>query len=179
MRAAPFVLTSLVAIGLFGCPDKKGTGDPTDAGGAAVVTPGEPIQPAPPELELQVRLVQLDGGTTVIPLEGGEQPEIEPVSALEVTSNLPLRNYRVRLFDEVDRAMVSDDVAEETDGGIRYQIALPSPLKTGHKYTVVLDPQTGPEFTDAQGRAYAEKRVTMKVAGEKEKPPPPKKRRRR
>jgi hypothetical protein len=96
-----------------------------------------------------------------------------------VRSNLALRNYRIRLFDEVDRAMVSDDAAEESADGLLYRISLPAPLKTGNKYTLVIDAQTGTSMTDAQGRELEDVRVPFQVAGEEEKPPPPPRKRRR
>ncbi|HEX8706595.1 MAG TPA: hypothetical protein VF815_47620, partial [Myxococcaceae bacterium] len=96
-------------------------------------------------------------------------------------SSLGLRNYRVRLFDEVDRAMISDDTAEESPEGVVYRITLPTPLKSGHKYTLVLDAQTGTTFTDALGRELQDLRIEFQIAGEKEKdkPPEPKKKKRR
>lgn len=116
-----------------------------------------------------------------IPFSGGERPEIPPAQALVVESNLALQNYRVRVFDEADRAMVSDDVAESADAGIRYRIEFPEPLKTGHRYSVIVDAQTGPELLDAFGRSHQDVRLEFRIAGEKAKPEPPQppKRRRR
>lgn len=113
-----------------------------------------------------------------ITLTVDEQPTIESTSMLELRSSIGLRNYRIRLFDEADRAMVSDDSAEETPNGIVYRISLPTPLKSGHKYTLVLDAQTGATFTDTLGRELQDLRFEFQIAGEKEKEtpaPPPKK----
>ncbi len=112
-----------------------------------------------------------------IPVVVDERPTIEPTSVIELRSSMSLRNYRVRLFDEVERAMVSDDSAEETADGVIYRITVPTPLKTGHKYTLVLDAQTGTAFTDTLGRELQDLRFEFQIAGEKEKdkPPPPKK----
>jgi hypothetical protein len=91
---------------------------------------------------------------------------------LELRSSIGLRNYRIRIFDEADRAMVSDDSAEETPNGVNYRISLPTPLKSGHKYTLVLDAQTGSTFTDTQGREIQDLRLEFQIAGEKEKEAP-------
>ncbi len=112
-----------------------------------------------------------------IPLAVEERPTIEPTSMIELRSSIGLRNYRIRLFDEVERAMVSDDSAEETPSAVIYRISLPTPLKSGHKYTVVLDAQTGSTFTDTLSREIEDHRFEFQVAGEKEKdtPAPPSK----
>lgn len=107
-----------------------------------------------------------------IALTVDEQPTIEPTSVLELRSSIGLRNYRIRLFDEADRAMVTDDSAEETPAGVIYRISLPTPLKSGHKYTLVLDAQTGSAFTDTQGREVQDLRMEFQIAGEKEKETP-------
>ncbi len=163
-------LTAALLLAAVGCRERPSPGGP-DAG--SPTAPAAAATAAPEELELVVHAGLADGGTVEVPIEPGERPTIDPVQRLEVTSNLPLKNYRVRLFDEVDRAMVSNDSANESDAGIRYEIALENPLKTGHKYSVVVDPQSPPTFSDSYGRTYAEKRVTVIVAGEKEKPEPP------
>jgi hypothetical protein len=69
--------------------------------------------------------------------------------------------------------MISDDSAEETPDGVIYRITVPTPLKSGHKYTVVLDAQTGTAFTDALGRELQDLRLEFQIAGEKEKDKPP------
>ena len=123
-----------------------------------------------------------DGGMDPLPLVGEEEgrPLIDATSVLELRSPFTPRNYRVRLFDEADRALVSDDTAEEAPGGLLYRITLPAPLKAGHRYTLVVDAQTGTSMSDAQGHELADLRASFQVAGEKEKPsPPPKKKRRR
>jgi hypothetical protein len=160
---------------LAGCPDKQPTAS-TDGGVAEA--PQDAGTAAPPPAAFIVRYQLNDGGMEAIPLAVDERPTIESTSVLELRSTLGLRNYRIRLFDEAERAMISDDSAEETSSGVTYRIALPNPLKSGHKYTVVLDAQTGSTMTDALGREVQELRFEFQVAGEKEKdtpPPPPKK----
>ena len=170
------LVASMAAASLLvsGCPRPAA---PTEDAGIAVPDAG-PSEPAPVKLSLEYALP--DAGLAVIPLVGEDdtRPLVEPTSALELRSSLVLENYRVRLFDEAERAMVSDDVAEETAEGLLYRISLPTPLKTGHKYTLVIDAQTGTSMTDALGREVPDVRIPFQVAGEKEKPAPPPKRRR-
>ncbi len=137
------------------------------------------VEPGPVSFTLQYALP--DAGLEAIPLVGEEEgrPLIDPTSTLELRSTLALRNYRIRLFDEAERAMVSDDTVEESPSGLLYRISLPTPLKTGHKYTLVIDAQTGTSMTDSQGHELPDKRIAFQVAGEKEKPPPPAKKQRR
>lgn len=160
---------------LAGCPDKQSA---TLADGGVTEAPQDAGPAAPPPAAFTVRYQLNDGGMEAIPLAVDERPTIESTSVLELRSSIGLRNYRIRLFDEVERAMVSDDSAEESPSGVTYRIALPTPLKSGHKYTVVLDAQTGSSMTDALGREVEDLRFEFQVAGEKEKdvpPSPPKK----
>jgi hypothetical protein len=171
---------------LAGCPDKPAVTSP-DAG-AAEAAPQAPQTPPPARFSLQYQPLQApdagvaDAGLSEISLALDEKPLIEPTSMLELRSSIGLRNYRVRLFDEAERAMVSDDDVEESDAGVVYRINLPQPLKTGFEYTLVVDAQTGTAFTDTLGREVEELRAPFQVAGEKEKPappPPPAKKKRR
>lgn len=173
----PSLVIVVVSLAWVGCKDRvsrevpdagSGTAEPADAG------------PAVPErLELKVQAEIPDAGVIDVPFETGTVPEIPPAEALVVSTNLPLTNYRIRLFDEIDKAMVSDDEPSEMADGLRYRIQLPAPLKTGHGYTLVIDAQTGDAILDAQGRAHPEQRLEFRIAGEKERPPPPPKKRRR
>jgi hypothetical protein len=159
----------LAALVLAGCPrkDSPATADAglseapaTDAGTQPLVT-----------FDLQYQAP--DAGMAPLAVAPGELPVIEPTSTLELRSTPGLRNYRVRLFDEAERAMVTDDVADDSPERLVYRINLPTALKSGHKYTLVVDAQTGTSMTDAHGREVEELRAEFKIAGEKEKPPPP------
>lgn len=173
MRLPRFGLLALSAsFILAGCPDKQPAGSADGGGPTAEAPPDASTTPPPASFTLRYQLG--DAGMEPIPLSVEERPTIEPTSVLELRSSLGLRNYRVRVFDEVDRAMVSDDSVEESADGVVYRITLPTPLKTGHKYTLVLDAQTGTAFTDTQGREIADLRFPFQIAGEKEKPAPPK-----
>lgn len=159
-----------VLVSLSGCRQEAAP----DAGTVTVPPDAGTALPALPErLELKVRAEIPDAGTLDVPFEPGVVPELPPAEALEVTTNLLLTNYRIRLFDEIDKAMVSDDTPEALTDSIRYRIQLPTPLKTGHGYTLVIDAQTGDQVIDASGRAHPEQRLEFRIAGEKEKPPPP------
>ncbi|WP_331097712.1 hypothetical protein [Archangium sp.] len=166
----------VAALLVAGCPKPSTPGE--DAGTTATepgpeTDSGAIAEPGPASFTLQYVLA--DAGMDAIPLVGPDEgrPLIEPTSRLELRSTLALRNYRVRLFDEVERAMVSDDAAEESATGLLYRISLPTPLKTGHKYTLVIDAQTGTSMTDSQGRELPDLRIPFQVSGEKEKPAPP------
>jgi hypothetical protein len=166
---------------LAGCP-KPSEPSAADASAEAPTPPPEASSTPGPTAAFTLQYTLADAGVESIPIASEEEgrPLIEPTSALELRSTLALRNYRIRLFDEVERAMVSDDTAEESAAGLRYRISLPTPLKAGFKYTLVVDAQTGTSILDAQGRELADLRIPFQVAGEKEKEPPPtpKKRRR-
>lgn len=187
MRLLRFGLAAVACCGslaLAGCPDKPAATTP-DAG-VAEAPQAPPQTPPPARFTLQYQplqpadaglvdggLAMADGGLADISLAPDEKPLIEPTSMLELRSSIGLRNYRVRLFDEAERAVVSDDDVEESDAGVVYRINLPQPLKTGFEYTLVVDAQTGTAFTDTLGREVEELRAPFQVAGEKEKPAPP------
>ncbi len=94
--------------------------------------------------------------------------------ALDVTANLPLHNFRLRILDELDRALASDDIPEMTPSGLRYHVALLSPLRPGHRYTVLLDAQSGATLDDGNGVPVSEQRFELRTEGEREKEGPPK-----
>jgi hypothetical protein len=167
-------LAICASILLAGCPDKQPAAS-VDGGVAEAPVDAGPAAPPPAAFTIWYQL--RDGGLEPIPLAVEERPTIESTSVIELRSSIGLRNYRIRLFDEIERAMISDDSAEETPNGVIYRISLPNALKPGHKYTLVLDAQTGTAFTDALGREIDELRFGFQVAGEKEKdsPAPPSK----
>lgn len=129
--------------------------------------------PPPKQLSISLRVPQPDGGMDLVPLQPGDSPAIAPVQKLEIVTNEPLRNERLRMFDEIDRLMASDEQLEETDAGIRDQITLAQPLLGGHRYTVVLDSQTGGDVLDSEGHVVPEQRLQFQTTGEREKPPAP------
>jgi hypothetical protein len=171
MRLLRFGLAAATCCGalvLTGCPDKP-SATTVDAGTAETIQ--APTTPPPARFSLTYQAP--DAGLAEVSLGLDEKPLIEATSVLELRNSMGLRNYRVRLFDEAERAMVSDDDVEESETGLVYRINLPQPLKTGFEYTLVVDAQTGSAFTDTLGRDVEELRTTFQVAGEKEKPAPP------
>lgn len=175
--------TALLLLALAGasaCPEQSLPPSPAAPDAALAV---HPTPPTPPDLRVTARYAAADGGLVDIPFAPGARPLIEPIQTLEVASNLALSNVRIRVFDEADRAMVSDDEVldpSEPDSGnppgvTGYRIHFPAPLKTGHRYTLVVDAQSGATFSDSEGRAQSDQRLEFQVAGEKEKPPPPSK----
>ncbi|MBI3182305.1 MAG: hypothetical protein HYZ28_09195 [Myxococcales bacterium] len=158
----------LLLLALAGCPQRLPP--PPDAGqtDAGPIDAGIAEPPRVP-LEIRVHASLPDGGAAPLDFGQHKRPLVEPVRSLQLTANLPLRNYRVRLFDEAERAVVSDDRAEDLPDSLRYEISLPEPLRSGQRYAIVLDAQTGGAFTDARGDAHADVRLEIQVSGEREK----------
>jgi hypothetical protein len=163
------------ALLLAACPARQpaapDASTPADAGHSAAPDAGA----APPSLKLEVRYLAPDAGMALIDFApDGARPLIDPTSQLELSTNIGLQNYRVRLFDEVDRAMASDDQMEEPGDRVRYKIQLSTPLKAGHKYALVVDAQSGSAIADSTGRLYPDQRLEFAIAGAREPEVPPK-----
>lgn len=165
-NAGLWVAICIAASSGSGC---RRSGAQPDAG---VPPPPDSGAPAPVELSIQIQYEAPDAGLVQVDLSRSPA-EIEPTQRLEVATNIGLENYRVRLFDEVDRAMVSDDEAEDRVERLVYRIHLPAPLKPGHKYTLTLDAQTGASMVDTHGRLQEDRRIALQVSGEDEPDPPP------
>jgi hypothetical protein len=125
-------------------------------------------------LELHIEVHLPDGGVVQALLDTSAAAVLPVTRAMDVAVNLPLHNYRLRVLDEVDRALASDDVPEETHGKLRYHIAFMAPLRSGHRYTVLLDAQSGATFDDGSGAALNEQRFEFRTEGEREKDTPSK-----
>ena len=123
-----------------------------DAGVPEVVDAGPP-QPA--ALELVLTATTRDGGFEVV------EREIDPVKQLSVWIPVVLVDYRLRIFDEGDRVVPSDDVARETDGGIDYQVVFSEPLKSGRAYRLTIESELGQAL-----EGYQDAEVLLKVRGE-------------
>ena len=160
-----------VAVGCARPPTVPDAGAPV-----AMVVDAGPVVPL--VLDLVVGLA--DGGTDRHALLGLETPVITPTRQLVVESNRALHNARIRVMDESDRALESDDVPEEGPSSLRYHIDLLRPLDPGHRYAVLVDAQSGATFDDGTGKEIPEQRLEFRTGGERErpKPPPPRKRRR-
>ena len=126
----------------------------------------------PVRLTLSLREQLLDGGIEPVELQPSDRTLIQPTQQLELSTNIPLHNYRIRILDEVDRAVVSDDVAESASQRLQYRIFFHQPLKPGHRYTLVLDAETGSSFADVEGAPQPDQRLEFQVTGEREKSVP-------
>jgi hypothetical protein len=147
-----------------------------DAGATVAVRDAGPTVP----LILDLLADLPDGGTERHALLGLETPVVSPVRSLVLESNRPLRNARIRVMDESDRALESDDEPEESPTSLRYRIDLLRPLEPGHRYAVLVDAQSGATFDDGTGKEVPEQRLEFRTSGERErpKPAPPKRKRR-
>jgi hypothetical protein len=92
--------------------------------------------------------------------------ELEPTAALSVWVPLRLKDFRVRLFDDHDQLVPSDDTVTDADAGIDYQLELLQPLRAGRRYSLLVDAEVGSVIIDEQGRAWDDVRVDLKVRGE-------------
>lgn len=147
---------------------------PVADAGVSVDAAAEVDAGASKNLELQLEAKLLDGGTVLLPGNAEAPVRLDPANGLVVTTNLPLRNYRIRLFDEADRAVPSDDRAEDLAQALRYELTLQEPLKSGYRYALVLDAQSGAQMVDLQGNTHPDVRLGLQINGEKQKPAPKK-----
>lgn len=173
-RVVVLVLSAAVSFVLPACPDRSTSA--VDAGPAAPPDAGPPVLE---DLELTITADVPDAGTVSLELKPDTVVEVPQASALTITTNLRLHDFRIRVVDEGDRGLVSDDVSDVTATGNAYRIVFPEPLKTGYRYAIVVDSQSGGPIEDATGRTHPDQRLSFKVAGEREKPAPPRKKRRR
>lgn len=126
---------------------------------------GPPAPPAP--RELPVRLAVADGGLLLV----DQSADVDEIVALDARIDAPLKDYRVRLIDEAERVVPSDDRATESDAGIDYHIELVEPLKPGRTYVLSFDAQTGAVIDDAAGNPYRDLELKLKVRGERQPEP--------
>ena len=88
-----------------------------------------------------------------------------------------LADVRVRLFDEADRVVASQDRLE-IGTRTRYVLVPAEPLVTGSGYTLMVDGLRAELATDDDGGSYEIVRIELRTAGEKPPKEPPKKQRR-
>jgi hypothetical protein len=176
MRIWKGVKLCAVAALAVGC--QRPPSAPADAGPPAVAEVVDAGPRVPLALDLLVNLP--DGGTERHALLGLETPVVSPARQLLLESNRPLHNVRIRVLDESDRALESDDVPEESPTGLRYHIELLRSLEPGHRYAVMVDAQSGATFDDGFGKEVPEQRLEFRTGGEREKAKPasPKRKRR-
>lgn len=164
---------AILSLGILGCPSEKRVAEP-DAG-AEIPDAGATPEP----FAIEIIGEAADAGTVVLDPDSDEVPMLPAVHTLELSTNAPIRDWRIRVFDEADRVVISDDTFEMTPSGLQYRIVFPEPLKTGYRYTLLLDAQTGVSVLDAEGEPLPDHRIEFQIEGEKQKPPPKKNSRRR
>jgi len=159
-----FVAAALV---LAGCT--RPSAPLPDAGSIAAAVDAGPTMPMTLDLVVNVP----DGGIERHALLGLETPVVTPARELLVESNRALHNVRIRILDEADRALESDDVPDESAPSFRYHIVLLGPLDPGHRYALLVDAQSGATFDDGTGKEIPEQRLEFRTSGERERPRPP------
>lgn len=165
MRRAVYItlITGLAACPKGGEPDAAALAGPdaavVDAGAVAeLVVDAGPPQPA--ELQLIVTATGADGGFEVV------DGLVDPVKQLGIWIPVALTDYRLRVFDDGDRVVPSDDTAHEADGGIDYQVTFLEPLKSGRSYRLTVESQLGQQL-----EGFRDAEVLFKVRGEIQREP--------
>ena len=165
-RTMSLKLFSVVLLA-WGC-SRPSVSAPVDAGASRTQAGSATVAPT---LELTLSAEPVDAKPWSVRLVPGERVTIEQAGSLTLHTNLPLRNYRVRIFDDADRVLESDDQEiRSSPGGMDYLMALASPMLAGHRYALVLDPQTPGSMLDSTGRTFDELRFELQMAGERAKP---------
>jgi hypothetical protein len=174
MRRLDWRFQAALLLGLVACPSETPRDAPDAAASRAGVVDVGPVAAAvermdagpaaPRRLEFAVSAL-VDGGVAELIFTDAVS-QVEPISGLSLATSVRLRDYRVRLFDWADQVVVSDDTAELTDAGLVYRIALPSPLRSGRRYSLLIDAQHGPKIADEAGHHYDDVRLTLEVRGE-------------
>ncbi|MHB8872313.1 MAG: hypothetical protein ACYC8T_01375 [Myxococcaceae bacterium] len=175
LRTTRFALAVVAVAALSACPEPVPSADagppPTDAGADAGFDAGA----LPIELTFSLRAGLADGGNAVLQLQPGTRPLIDPPIELELVVHPQLKNYRVRVFDEADKIVESDDQADDSrPGQLDYRIRFLTPLQTGRRYSLVFDAQTGEALVDSAGVKHPDQRLEFQIVGEKQRPQSPK-----
>ncbi len=135
-----------------------------DAGPLVVAPPAEPPGPAP--LTLTVKALSRDQERPLV--RGGDNDGL-PID-LKLSLELPpLKDFRVRLFDDSDKAVPSGDRSEATSESVRYLLTPAEPLTPGSRYALLVDGLSEDLPKDSAGRSYQLVRIELKTAGEKPK----------
>jgi hypothetical protein len=168
-RCPPTCLPLALLLALSGCQPK-----PASRGAGPLPSPANSDSGLPLTLQFELEARVADGGVFRAALDMSTAAVVPVTQSLDVTANLPLHNYRLRILDEIDRALASNDVPEETPSGLRYHIALLTPLRSGHRYVVLLDAQSGATLDNGSGVAFDEQRFEFRTEGERAKDAPAK-----
>jgi len=160
------------ALLVTGCPDEKPFVDASVADAAVeedagVIDAGPPV---PTELAFAIDFFSVDGGVSTVQ-SSAATAQIDPAKEAFIQFPIPLKDYRVRMFDGAEQVLPSDEEARIEDGGMTYRIVLAAPLKPGRSYTFSVEAELGHEIADMSGRGYRDVRVALKVRGEPEPEP--------
>jgi hypothetical protein len=171
---ASIAVVGLAAAAVSGCPRQAPPAGPdaaptsavdnADAGPPDTGVPEVDAGPRPLTFEIHAQ----SGDRTRQLIGGGENDGIW-LDARFVLELPPLKDARVRLFDDADKAVPSADRAELTTKALRYELVPSEPLAPGSKYALVVDGLTEDFPKDAQGRAFDLARVEFRSEGEKPK----------
>ncbi len=163
-----------------GCSKPEAPPLAPDAGAPQPVDAGEPDAafdaglaqvPASTELTLEILAFAADGGSTPIDAQPGARTVVDAPARLEVAVRPGLANYRIRVFDDAERIVESDDEAvPDGPGRLSYRIAFAAPLQAGRHHSLVLDAQTGEGLVDRAGVKHPDLRIEFQTAGAKESP---------
>jgi hypothetical protein len=154
-------------LGFAACPERSAlVSDASEGQAEAAPDAGHVVEivdagpPRPAELQLIVTATSADGGFEVV------NGEVDPVKHLGIWVPVVLSDYRLRVFDDSDRIVPSDDAAHETDGGIDYQVTFVEPLKSGRSYRLTVEAQLGPQL-----EGFRDVEVQFRVRGQVEREP--------
>lgn len=162
-RASLWIVGISVALGALGCPARDESTPPIpdagsvqeDAGVDAGVTDA-----GPQSLATTITANFADGGAQAL----------EPNVAIDAPASLMLRlpkrlkDFRVRLMDHQDKVVTSDDALSAD--GLEYLLTPAEPLKTGRRYTVLLDAELGPVVTDEAGATFDDWELPFTITGD-------------
>ncbi|MGC4113417.1 MAG: hypothetical protein QM765_01840 [Myxococcales bacterium] len=137
--------------------------------GIEVVDSGPPPPPGldagPLPLQFKARAVS-DAGAFELGADAANEIPVESRFELELGN---LKDVRVRLFDEADKAVPSTDKLE-LGQATRYFLAPNEPLTPGSGYALVIDGLKNFEATDSSGKSLEVTRIGMRTLGEKPAP---------
>lgn len=136
-----------------------------DAPDAAPAPPGLDAGPAP--LSFRARAIT-DAGVVDLAADAATEIPVDSRFELELGA---VKDVRVRLFDESDKAVPSTDKLE-LGQSTRYFLAPDELLVPGSGYALVIDGLHAWEPTDAAGKSLQMTRIPLRTAGEKPSPPP-------
>ncbi|HEY3445064.1 MAG TPA: hypothetical protein VGK67_01825 [Myxococcales bacterium] len=139
--------------------------------GIAVVDAGPPAPPGldagPAPLKFKARALT-DAGVLELAVDAANEIPVESRFEVELGA---VKDVRVRLFDEADKAVPSTDKLEVGQATTRYQLAPNEPLTPGSGYALVIDGLKAFEATDSSGKSLEVTKIGMWTLGEKPAPP--------